>query len=663
MRIFDFGFWILDYPNTSQVQSKIQNPKSKITLALAALLVLTAVAVPTAAIAQTDPVQKLSRRDRKDRIARLAEKYREFLTDVEPIMQPVERDAFLLLETDAQRDVYIDDFWRRRDLANGSTNQAFKVQYYARRETAKEKFKNLVSDQAKMYLLHGDPAEKFAVECRRVLQPIEIWKYFNVPGIGHQVRFLFFVPRGRMDYWLWKPTGNRVADLDELITAEMNASPKDAESRVYWAFLEDPDLPTRLKALEGARRWNRVLSFCEYAEEILAAIEQHQLGRVEYLRVFDPPAIEEEDARKVLRSLVMPNPNAAKLTAEMSVAFPAKQGAKTDLQMTLLVPRAQLTAKEVGSVTLYSIDLNGEVMRGEEMYETYRYRFDYPATTKDEKLPIVVDRFVRPGEYKSRIKVVDVHSGAEAIVERDITVPELLDTAEQRKQKEAAGTAITQIKDVIESDETRLRIVPLPDELLTGFQKIETFAAGEAIKAVEFYLDGKKIAVKRQPPYTLELDFGEVPRVRKIKAIALNQKGEPIAGDDIVLNTGNDPFRVRIVSPRLGLNLKGPTRVEMSVKAPEGKSVGAVELYLNDTRVATLYDPPFVQMVNIPVTQGVGYLRAVATLKNDPSPPVEDVVMINTPQFMEEVTVHLIELPTTVIAKGRPLTNLSESAF
>src|SRR5213075_2359960 len=51
------------------------------------------------------------------------------------------------------------------------------------------------------------------------------------------------------------------------------------------------------------------------------------------------------------------------------------------------------------------------------------------------------------------------------------------------------------------------------------------------------------------------------------------------------------------------------------------------------------------------------------TLKDEPTPPIEDVVMINTPQFMEEVNVHLIELPTTVIRNGHPVNTLAESAF
>jgi len=71
-----------------------------------------------------------------------------------------------------------------------------------------------------------------------------------------------------------------------------------------------------------------------------------------------------------------------------------------------------------------------------------------------------------------------------------------------------------------------------------------------------------------------------------------------------------------------------------------------------------------VQTVDVPKTEGVGYLRAVATLKEDSEhPPVEDLVMINSPQFMEEVNVHLIELPTTVIRNGHPVNDLPETAF
>src|SRR5438105_14471673 len=83
---------------------------------------------------QQPGIRKLARRERKDRIKALDEKYRQFLADVEPIMQESELDTFLILETDAQRDIYITEFWRRRDVVQGTTNHAFKDEYYARLE-------------------------------------------------------------------------------------------------------------------------------------------------------------------------------------------------------------------------------------------------------------------------------------------------------------------------------------------------------------------------------------------------------------------------------------------------------------------------------------------------------------------------------------------------
>src|SRR2546423_3488568 len=140
-----------------------------------------------------DPgIRKLSRRERKERIKSLGEKYRQFLADVEPIMQSSELDTFLLLETDPQRDIYITEFWRRRDVAQGTTNHAFRDEYYARLEEAKEKFKYLSSDRARVFLIHGPATEIVEPKCERLLVPIQIWKYFYLPGFGHNVRFLFY---------------------------------------------------------------------------------------------------------------------------------------------------------------------------------------------------------------------------------------------------------------------------------------------------------------------------------------------------------------------------------------------------------------------------------------------------------------------------------------
>lgn len=631
------------------------------------LVIFAAVLVSLSILAQdlpsTDPasgppdpgIRKLSRRERKDRIAKLADRHRQFLEDVEPIMQDSERDTFLILETDAQRDIYIDEFWRRRDHAAGTSNSAFKDGYYIRLEEARDRFKQIASDRARMYLIHGEPADILKVDCSRILQPLEIWVYHYVKGYGSRVRFLFYLPRHGLDYKLWRPMGDAKTDLAELVSQEAMGGAMTSDEAVRRAFFESA-------GGANGRFLSRIEWECQNGDEVLRAISTQQQNRMEIMSVFEPPKVDEEDVTSILRSVVLATPGAPKLAAEFSARYPAKQGSRTDAEITVMVPRAQLTTKDVGGAHVYSVDVTGEVLREDSLWENYRYRFDFPGDVKDEKLPLIIDRFLRPGEYKSRIKVVDVHSGAEAILENDLTVPEIFDTAEEVAQKAAGSAAVGQIKGLIDSGDTVLRIVPLPEELLSGLQKIETIAIGDAIKAVEFYLDGKKIAIKRQPPFMIDLDFGDVPQLRRIKALALDEEGNVLTGDDIVANTGTDPFRVRIVSPRQG-EVKGPTRVQISVRAPEGKEVGEVQLFLNETKLATLYSAPYVQTIDVPETQGVGYIRAVATLKDDPAPPIEDVVMINTPAHMETVDVHLIELPTTVLVRGKPTSDLTEADF
>jgi Ca-activated chloride channel family protein len=76
-----------------------------------------------------------------------------------------------------------------------------------------------------------------------------------------------------------------------------------------------------------------------------------------------------------------------------------------------------------------------------------------------------------------------------------------------------------------------------------------------------------------------------------------------------------------------------------------------------------MYNAPFLQTIDVPPNAGVGYLRAVAILKDESIQPVEDVVFINTPEYMEEVNVHLVELPTTVVSGGKVLTDLKKEDF
>jgi Ca-activated chloride channel family protein len=591
--------------------------------------------------AQSD-VRKLSRSERKDRIKSLNDKYRQFLSEVEPIMHPEELDTFLQLESDAQRDLYIEDFWRRRAVAQRISVAEVRERYYNALRTAKEKYKSLASDRARIYIVQGPPIEvkEYGDPSCHLIQPLEVWTYGFIPSLGHNVRLIFYKPHSGFDYRLWQPAHMDQEGLAELISTEVMTIAQEnvavALNRVFGPCIRTARSITPETHLECE---------CGNGYEILKLIQSGQISQMEANKAFLPPPVNPEDVKKILHSVVIANPNAAKLAAQISVDFPAKQRSRTDTRMTILMPRSQLTLKEVGGVKLYSVDVVGEVLKDDQLFENYRYRFDYPPET-GEQIAAVIDRYLPPGRYQSRIRIADLNANAQAILENTIEVPAL----------ESSGSVATSGME----EGSKLRIVPLPDELLRGLQHIEAITTGD-VKAVEYYLDGKKMVTKRNPPYVFDVDLGDVPTVHRIRVNALNDQGAFIGGDEIVVNEGNAPFRVRIVSPRVAVNVRGKTRVEMNVVIPEDKKLDRIELYLNETRLATLFGPPYVQTVDVP--PGIGYLRAVASLKESDQTPVEDVVMINSPQYMEELNVHLIELPTTVIRDGRPLNDLGESAF
>jgi Ca-activated chloride channel family protein len=616
--------------------------------------------VPKQATERPDAIRKLTRRERKQRIEKLQLRHQEFVADVEPIILPAEVDMFLSLESDADRDTFVDEFWRRRDAMN-HTSGHFRDAYYKRLEAAKELFKRTSSDRARLFLLHGPPAEVIHTNCPRVLQPIEIWKYPRLPGLGIDARLLFYKPRHQNDYRIWNPVGGAMAMADLLAAPDSvtQRGPEEAKAR-----------DNLMQSASPYAYISKIQLECSDGGEITMAITRMVQSRIDLLRLFEPPELNQEDVRKMLRSVIIANPVARKLSSEVQVRYPSKNGSRTDVQLLLLVPRAELSPAEAGSAEVYTVDVSGEVLKDGELWEKYRYRFDFPGDIQAEKLPIVIDRLLRPNEYLSRIKVTDANTGAEAVVETALTVPEIfvpepvaVAVAEPVPVATTPATTVAQLKQEAVSKEATLRIIPPSDDIVSGIQTVETMITGDTIKAVEFWMDGRKLAVRRAPPFSLDLDFGTMPQMRRIRAVALDAQNHPVTGDDLTVNTGTDPFRVRIVSPRVAPRLSGPTRIDMDVSVPDGEELASLELYWNETRLATLYDPPFVQTIDAPAAEGAAYLRAVATLKDSTIPPVEDVVVINTPAYMEELNVHLIELPTTVLVGGKPSDKLTEKSF
>jgi Ca-activated chloride channel family protein len=103
-------------------------------------------------------------------------------------------------------------------------------------------------------------------------------------------------------------------------------------------------------------------------------------------------------------------------------------------------------------------------------------------------------------------------------------------------------------------------------------------------------------------------------------------------------------------------------RLVAKVEVPEGQHIERMEIYRDETLVATLFQPPYEQPILLPAGEQLTYLRAVAYLPDGAD--TEDHVFINAPAGLEEVSVQLVELYTAVTDRnGRPAEGLTQEQF
>jgi hypothetical protein len=76
----------------------------------------------------------------------LGDKYKTWLEAVDLIITKEERDAFLAIEKDYQRDAFIEQFWKIRDLYPATARNEFRDRYEALIEQARNEFGDLTGE-------------------------------------------------------------------------------------------------------------------------------------------------------------------------------------------------------------------------------------------------------------------------------------------------------------------------------------------------------------------------------------------------------------------------------------------------------------------------------------------------------------------------------------
>lgn len=160
----------------------------------------------TLCVAQSAAQDKLRPRD-------LPARHRNWLTkEVYYIITPVERDIFLRLKTNNERDLFIEAFWKQRDPTQGTEKNEFREEHYRRFNHANSRFisagkEGWQTDRGKIYIILGEPMEVRNFSGSDAYYPAESWYYQGMQQYGLPQAFhLLFYQKNRIgDYILYNP--------------------------------------------------------------------------------------------------------------------------------------------------------------------------------------------------------------------------------------------------------------------------------------------------------------------------------------------------------------------------------------------------------------------------------------------------------------------------
>jgi GWxTD domain-containing protein len=203
----------LPAPKSSPASARRPAPSRAVPAAvvalLAAALALTA-ALPASAQmparASLDEWEKLE-------LDSLPEKYQDFYDEIEIIMTPEETEIFLRLESDTQRDLFMEDFWKVRDPSAGTPANEYRDEFERRLEHVEKHYgrgtprQGRDTDQGRMYLLLGEPMNIKTFPWTQLAYPAEIWWFHANPKLGVPPFFylVFFKRNGVGEYRLYSP--------------------------------------------------------------------------------------------------------------------------------------------------------------------------------------------------------------------------------------------------------------------------------------------------------------------------------------------------------------------------------------------------------------------------------------------------------------------------
>ncbi len=151
--------------------------------------------------------------------ATLALKYQDWLKLTTYHIKDTEREVFLTLKNDRDRDIFIDTFWKRRDPTPATPENEFREELIRRFAEANKRFRSARegwrSDMGRTYISLGQPLNVTRLAGSNDLWPVEIWSYNGDVAKKMPNHFsLVFYQRGNVgEYKLYDPLSDGILAL------------------------------------------------------------------------------------------------------------------------------------------------------------------------------------------------------------------------------------------------------------------------------------------------------------------------------------------------------------------------------------------------------------------------------------------------------------------
>jgi len=348
---------------------------------------------------------------------------------------------------------------------------------------------------------------------------------------------------------------------------------------------------------------------------------------------------------------------AGRFALEVTAEYLGMAGAKTVVRIRLSSPELSRAAAARG-VRAFAGELRGTFHRGAEMVQAFRY--PVAGDVMDGKtFTYSFLRSLQPGAYRLKLVVTDPTGREIGETALDLAVPEVGTTFRAEMAPGEADT-LPEAEAIVIADEAaergeadapsapKIEILPPSREAPIGLLRLEA-RVEPPIRRVEFWLGEKLLLARTRPPYSVEIDLGNLPLKQTVRAVGYDETGKLIDEDAWAINEGSARVAVRVL-PQPD-PAAGRVRVRVAVQSIGGGIAKLVELFLDEKKIGSWTHGPYVATISYEQYARGSFLRATAV--SEDGREANDIRMVKgTSTTVESVRVDVVQLHVSALDKG-----------